>query len=135
MEELGSRTLLVDDEEPVRKVPVVALRLADYTKHQLGKGGESLRNFQLARRDLIHLDPNLPDIDGKEVIRRLRRRASLPLSSFRCEPRKSRRFNQLLPGPGFIRGWHLGCKVSRVRLANGSRSETRSPLSLPRGIQ
>lgn len=136
MEVLGPRTLLVDDEEPVRQVPLVAPRLAGYTKYQVGKGGEALRSFQLVQPDLIHLDLDLPDIDGKEVIRGLRRRASCPLSLFRCETRKPRRFDLLIPGPDFIRGWHLGqCKVSKVRLAKRSRSETRSLLSSPRGIR
>jgi hypothetical protein len=113
-----------------------SLRPAGYTKYQEGKGGEALRSFQLVQPDLIHLDLYLPDIDGKEVIRRLRRRASRPLSLFRCETGKPRSFTLLLQGPSFILGWHLGqCKVSKMRLAKGSGSETRSLLSPPRDIQ
>jgi CheY-like chemotaxis protein len=135
MEELGPRTLLVDDEEPIRQVPLFAARLADYTKHQVGKGGEALRSFQLVQPDLIRLDLDLPDIVGKEVIRCLRRRGSRPIVAISVRAKKPRRFTLLIPGSGVIRRWHLGCKVSRVHLAKGSRSETRSLLSPPRGIQ
>ncbi|MGD0443510.1 MAG: response regulator [Edaphobacter sp.] len=71
MEKRDPRILLVDDEEPVRQVLGVALRPAGYTMYQVGNGGEALRSFQLVRPDWVLLDLDLPDIDGKEVIRRL----------------------------------------------------------------
>ena len=83
MEELGPRTLLVDDEEPIRQVPLFAARLADYTKHQVGKGGEALRSFQLVQPDLIRLDLDLPDIVGKEVALSTRNRYGTRLGSLR----------------------------------------------------
>src|SRR5665213_1728069 len=79
MEKQGPRILLVDDEEPVRQALDVALRPAGYTMYQVGNGGEALRRFPLIRPDLVLLDLDLPDVDGKEIIRRLRERTFTPI--------------------------------------------------------
>jgi len=79
MEKQGPRILLIDDEEPVRRVLDVALRPAGYTMYQVGNGEEALRRFQLIRPDLVLLDLDLPDVDGKEIIRRLRERTFTPI--------------------------------------------------------
>ena len=79
MEKQGPRILLVDDEEPVRQVLGVALRPAGYTMYQVGNGGEAPAKLSTGAIDLVLLDLDLPDIDGKEVIRRLRERAFTPI--------------------------------------------------------
>ena len=56
MEKQCSRILLIDDEDPVRRVLDVALRPAGYTMYQIGNGEEALRRFQLIRPDLVLLD-------------------------------------------------------------------------------
>ena len=68
--------LLVDDEEATQQVLNLILP-ADYTVYQVRNGKEAQRRIQSIRLDLILLDPALPDIDGKEVIRHLRGRVTL----------------------------------------------------------
>ncbi|HXG04254.1 MAG TPA: response regulator [Candidatus Binatia bacterium] len=65
--------LIVDDEPPV--VDLVRVTLEDEQVQVLpaGDGGSGLDLAVTLRPDLILLDVNLPDMDGFEVCRRLRR--------------------------------------------------------------
>ena len=72
MEKQGPRVLLVDDEQSIQQTLSVVLPPAGYTVYPIRNGKEALRKVQSVRPDLILLDLGLPDMDGKEVIRRLR---------------------------------------------------------------
>ncbi len=77
---MGKRTILVVDDEP-KLVKVVR----EYLEHDgyrvvvAGDGREALARFQEARPDLIVLDLMLPEFDGLEVCRRLRRDSNIPI--------------------------------------------------------
>ncbi|MEU8588943.1 response regulator transcription factor [Streptomyces sp. NPDC048664] len=66
--------LVVDDEPTVRELLCAALRHAGFTVAAAGTGREALSGARAARPDLVLLDVMLPDMDGFEVIRRLRER-------------------------------------------------------------
>ena len=74
------RTILVVDDEP-KLVKVVR----DYLEHDgyrvvsAGDGREALARFREARPDLVVLDLMLPELDGLEVCRRLRRDSNVPI--------------------------------------------------------
>ena len=55
------------------------LPLAGYAVYPIRNGKEALRKVQSIRPDLILLDFGLSDIDGKQVIRRLREWAIAPI--------------------------------------------------------
>src|ERR1700724_99866 len=78
-EKAGVRILLVDDEESIQDILSVALQPAGYSLYQASTGEEALQKFKLARPELILLDLFLPDMDGKDVLRRLRARTSTPI--------------------------------------------------------
>jgi two-component system OmpR family response regulator len=65
--------LVVDDEESLADLVGSALRLAGYRSSTVGSGLDALRAVKTDPPDLIVLDVNLPDVDGFEVCRRLRR--------------------------------------------------------------
>jgi len=65
--------LVVDDEESLADLIGSALRLAGYTTTTATSGFDALRSVKTGQPDLIVLDVNLPDINGFEVCRRLRR--------------------------------------------------------------
>lgn len=64
--------LVVDDEPTVRELLCAALRHAGFTVAAAGTGQEALAGALEASPDLVLLDVMLPDMDGFEVIRRLR---------------------------------------------------------------
>lgn len=69
----GPRILVVDDEESLRELVGSALRFAGYRVATAPGGMEALHEIRSAPPDLVVLDVNLPDVDGFEVCRRMRR--------------------------------------------------------------
>ncbi len=65
--------LVVDDDVELREGLVEQLTLGDeFTAAEAATGQEALDKAQTVKPDLIVLDVNLPDIDGREVCRRLK---------------------------------------------------------------
>jgi two-component system OmpR family response regulator len=69
----GARILVVDDEPAIVDSVATALRYEGFEVHEAGAGREALRAAETLRPDLMVLDIMLPDLDGLEVTRRLRR--------------------------------------------------------------
>jgi two-component system OmpR family response regulator len=65
--------LVVDDEEGLADLVASALRFAGYEAHTEGNGYDALRRIQSNPPDLVVLDVNMPELDGFEVCRRIRR--------------------------------------------------------------
>jgi len=70
------RLLMVDDEPFLREAVATSLRFMGYEVTTAQDGDEALRLARAQRFDLILLDVTLPDTDGFEVLRRLRRDGS-----------------------------------------------------------
>jgi two-component system OmpR family response regulator len=67
------RLLVVDDEDSIADLVGSALRFAGFEVRIEQSGFDALRAVKAEPPDLVVLDVNLPDIDGFEVCRRLRR--------------------------------------------------------------
>jgi two-component system OmpR family response regulator len=65
--------LVVDDEEPLTDLVSSALRFAGYEVRTESNGFDALRTIKTEAPDLIVLDVNMPELDGFEVCRRIRR--------------------------------------------------------------
>jgi two-component system OmpR family response regulator len=65
--------LVVDDEESITDLVSSALRFAGYDVATESNGFEALRILKKQIPDLVVLDVNMPEIDGFEVCRRIRR--------------------------------------------------------------
>ena len=72
-EDTATRVLVVDDEESLVDMVSTALRFVGYDVQSELSGYDALRSVKAAMPDLVVLDVNLPDIDGFEVCRRIRR--------------------------------------------------------------
>src|SRR4051812_30116983 len=85
------RVLLVEDELPIRRFVGAALVGADYHLDEAGTGEQALQHAAQSPPDLVILDLGLPDMDGQDVIRRLREWLAAPiivLSARDQEPQK-----------------------------------------------
>lgn len=69
----SSYVAIVDDDEAIRVSLGRALRMENYDVELFEDGGSALKAVQLRAPDAIILDLQLPDIDGLEVCRRIRR--------------------------------------------------------------
>ena len=71
----GNETvLLVEDEEPVRKITTLLLETLGYRVLEAENGQEALRLFEASREkiDLLMTDAVMPDLSGREVAETLR---------------------------------------------------------------
>lgn len=75
----GARILVVDDEKQIRRMLTAALEGYGYSIGEAASGNECLRQASIFHPDLIVLDLGLPDIDGIEVIERLREWTQTPI--------------------------------------------------------
>jgi two-component system KDP operon response regulator KdpE len=75
----GARVLVVDDEPGIRDTLARNLRGHGYQVHSADTGTGALDAAAQYKPDLILLDLGLPDVDGTEVIERIRTRTSTPI--------------------------------------------------------
>ena len=73
------RILAVDDDLHIREVIRVALRKAGMTVTEARDGKEGLARFAADRPDLIILDIGMPELDGLEVCRQIRKSTDVPI--------------------------------------------------------
>ncbi len=75
----GTRVLLVEDDARIRRVLQIALREEGYLVQEAPDGSTALSRLQVEVFDVVLLDLMLPDIDGFEVCRRIRRSSDVPV--------------------------------------------------------
>ncbi|HMF44045.1 MAG TPA: response regulator transcription factor [Polyangia bacterium] len=73
------RVLIVDDDQGLRTVLATALGDEGFSITQAGDGLAGLRGFESDGADLVILDILMPEMDGLEVCRRLRRKSAVPI--------------------------------------------------------
>lgn len=76
---MSKRILVVDDEPNIRDVICFALERAGMTTITARNGAEALRAMQREAPSLIVLDIGMPELDGLEVCRQLRRSSDVPV--------------------------------------------------------
>jgi DNA-binding response OmpR family regulator len=76
---MDERILLVEDDPSIRETTALGLEAAGYRVMQAADGREGLDRFRQEPVDLVVLDLMLPELDGYEVCRELRRTSSVPI--------------------------------------------------------
>jgi two-component system, OmpR family, KDP operon response regulator KdpE len=79
MTEQPLRILVVDDEPQIRRLLRVSLGAQGYQVHEAARGEEAITLAAVERPDIIILDLGLPDVDGLQVIRRVREWTDTPI--------------------------------------------------------
>jgi len=75
----GPVLLIVEDEEGARRALAVYLERRGYEVREAATAHEAMRQWDAHRADVVLLDLGLPDLDGVDLVRRIRREATTPI--------------------------------------------------------
>ena len=73
------KILVIDDEDDIRLVVTTRLERAGYVTTVAADGREGLRRFYNDRPDLVILDIAMPEMDGWQVLERIREVSNVPV--------------------------------------------------------
>jgi len=76
---MAYRILVIDDEPHIRDVICFALEREGMATSTARNGTEAIMAFRRGNVDLVVLDIGIPDMDGLEVCRQIRRTSALPI--------------------------------------------------------
>lgn len=115
----ADRILIVDDEPQILRFLKPALTAAGYDIIEASTGTEALSMASTRSPDLIILDLGLPDMDGKEVIARLRGWSSLPVIILSARDREAEKIAALdLGADDYVeKPFGIGELAARIRSA------------------
>jgi two-component system KDP operon response regulator KdpE len=71
--------LVVEDDQETRSALVRELTTRGYRVEEAGDGRTALLRWESRRPDVVLLDLGLPDVDGLDIVRRIRREATTPV--------------------------------------------------------
>ena len=115
----GPRILVVDDDRHLLRIIRDNLEAHGFAVTQVETGEAALEQLDRHHPDLVLLDLGLPDLDGTEVIRRIRSHSQTPIVilSARGEERAKVQALELGADDYLTKPFGLGELVARVRVA------------------
>lgn len=115
----GARILVIDDEREIRRMLRVALSAHGYALSEAASGKEGLSQASIFHPDLVILDLGLPDLDGTEVIKRLREWSRVPIIILSVRERESDKIGALDTGADdyLTKPFSMGELLARIRVA------------------
>lgn len=138
MSQNATRVLVVDDERAIRRFLRNALSTGEFAVHEAEGGQEALTAAVAVRPELIILDLGLPDMDGLEVIRRLREWSQTPIIVLSVRERESDKVAALDAGADdyVTKPFGMGELLARMRVVlRRSLQETPEPVYRAEGLE
>jgi len=119
MEADGARILIVDDEKQIRFMLKTALGSYGFNTSESSTGREGLSQATIFHPDLIILDLGLPDMDGVEVIKRLREWTATPILVLSVREHEDDKIEALDAGADdyITKPFSMGELLARIRVA------------------
>ena len=113
------RILVIDDEPQIRKLLKVSLGAHGYHIDEASTGQDGINRVALFKPDLIILDLGLPDIDGKEVVIRIREWSSLPIIILTARDQEKEKIDALDAGADdyVTKPFGIGELMARIRVS------------------
>ncbi len=114
-----TRILVVDDEPAIRRFLNTALDTGEFSLHQAENGHGALAAAAALRPDIVLLDLGLPDLDGVEVIKRIREWSPVPIIVLSVREREDDKVKALDAGADdyLTKPFGVGELLARIRAA------------------
>ena len=111
--------LVVDDEAPIRKFLRAGLESQGYALVEAPSGREAIAQAATRAPDIVLLDLGLPDIDGFEVVRRIREWSAMPVIVLSARGQESDKIRALDAGADdyVTKPFAMGELLARMRAA------------------
>ena len=112
------RILIVDDEPAIQRFLKTALSDGEFTLSQAENGHAALAATVAVKPDVILLDLGLPDLDGVEVIARIRQWSQVPILVLSVRDREADKIRALDAGADdyLTKPFGLGELLARIRV-------------------
>jgi two-component system, OmpR family, KDP operon response regulator KdpE len=115
----GHHILIIEDEPPIRRFLKASLSNAGYRVSEAVAGEEGLRLAAAQPPDLVILDLGLPDVDGQDVLQRLREWYTSPILVLSARDQESQKIRALDSGADdyVTKPFGIGELLARMRTA------------------
>jgi two-component system KDP operon response regulator KdpE len=115
----ASLLLLVEDELPIRRFLMTSLAAEGYRVAEAETGEKALRLAAQQPPDLVILDLGLPDMDGQEVLQRLREWSQAPIIILSARDQEREKITALDSGADdyVSKPFSTGELLARIRVA------------------
>lgn len=123
---ISGRILVVDDEPQIHRFIGPALTAAGHTPLRAESGVDALRQVAACVPDLVLLDLGLPDLDGQEVLRKLRAFSDVPVIVLSARTREDEKVTALDEGADDYveKPFALGELMARIRTSLRRRGQS-----------
>ena len=108
--------LVVEDDAPIRNLITTTLKTQDYKYIAVATASEALQQATIHAPDVMLLDLGLPDLDGIEVIRRIRSWSAMPIIVISARSEDSDKIEALDSGADDYLGKPFSLKEVQARL-------------------
>ena len=111
--------LVIEDEQPIRRFLRASLSNEGYRVSEAVSGEEGLRMASSQPPDLVILDLGLPDLDGQDVLKRLREWYTAPIIVLSARDQESQKIKALDSGADdyVTKPFGIGELLARMRTA------------------
>ncbi len=123
---MTNRILVVDDEPQIRKFLRISLTSQGYEVVEAPRGEEGIAKCATAQPGLVILDLGLPDLDGQQVISRIREWSDVPIIVLSVRTRETEKVSALDSGANdyVTKPFSIDELLARIRAAMRSRLGT-----------
>jgi len=111
--------LVVEDDSQIRRFLRAGLGAQGYVLREAETGERALADAALSPPDMVILDLGLPDIDGVQVVRRLREWSNVPILVLSARARENDKIDALDAGADdyLTKPFGMGELLARIRVA------------------
>jgi len=119
MNETSPIVLVVDDETQIRRFLRTGFELNGFVVQEAATGAEAFRSATLRPIDLMIVDLGLPDMDGSEVVKRIRSWSTIPIIVLSVRATEAQKVQLLELGADdyVVKPFGMAELLARVRVA------------------